>query len=375
MSSSEPATSASTFTLELHTATEEEHNIYVVGNFNQWRVADDGYRMLPVGPGFYQLSLPLENLPEVLEYKYARGNWDHVELGSDGNDRPNRQVQRSLGKAVDRVERWKQDSFSYPNHFLPIIEVIGDDINLPENIRTRRIAALLPHDYYHTDRHYPVLYLQDGQNLFDDYAPYGNWAVDKRLAQLQSEGLGDVIIVAIDHAMDKRIVEFTPTTATTQFGKGQGRSYVRFMVEVLKPLIDQKYRTLPGGEHTGIGGSSMGGLISIYAGMMYPEVFQRLMIFSPSLWVTPNIPFQLVNFDRPYAGRVYLYGGRKESATMVPNLERLKRAIERKAKNHQAEFNLSIDPNGEHNEARWGQEFPAALTWLFYPDFMEQREA
>ncbi|MEL6658744.1 MAG: alpha/beta hydrolase-fold protein [Bacteroidota bacterium] len=372
MSSSEPATSASTFTLELHTATEEEHNIYVVGNFNQWRVADAAYRMEPTRPGAYQLTLPLENLPEILEYKYARGNWDHVELGADGNDRPNRRVPRSQGRAVDRVERWKQDSFSYPNHFLPIIDVFGDDIELPETIRTRRIAALLPYNYHDSDRQYPVLYLQDGQNLFDDYAPYGNWAVDKRLAQLQSQGLGDVIIVAIDHAMDKRIVEFTPTTATTQFGKGQGRSYVRFMVDVLKPYIDQKYRTLTGGEHTGIGGSSMGGLISIYAGMMYPEVFQRLMIFSPSLWVTPNIPFQLLNFARPYTGRVYLYGGRKESATMVPNLERLKRAIERKAKHHQAEFNLSVDPDGEHNEARWGQEFPAALTWLFYPDSTAQ---
>ncbi|MEL6970071.1 MAG: alpha/beta hydrolase-fold protein [Bacteroidota bacterium] len=372
MSSSEPATSASTFTLELHTATKEEHNIYVVGNFNQWRVADAAYRMEPTRPGAYQLILRLEDLPEILEYKYARGNWDHVELGNDGNDRPNRRVQCSQGRAVDRVERWKQDSFSYPNHYLPIIDVIGDDIALPETIRTRRIAALLPYNYHDSDRQYPVLYLQDGQNLFDDYAPYGNWAVDKRLAQLQSQGLGDVIIVAIDHAMDKRIVEFTPTTATTQFGKGQGRSYVRFMVDVLKPYIDQKYRTLTGGEHTGIGGSSMGGLISIYAGMMYPEVFQRLMIFSPSLWVTPNIPFQLLNFARPYTGRVYLYGGRKESATMVPNLERLKRAIERKAKHHQAEFNLSVDPDGEHNEARWGQEFPAALTWLFYPNSTAQ---
>ena len=367
MASSESASTGSTFTLELHTTTDNDSNIYVVGNFNQWRVADEAFRMRPIGEGHYQLYLPLDTLPEVLEYKYARGSWDHVELDASGQDRPNRVVSRSQEKTVDTVDRWKQNAFNYPTEYLPIIEVLDDDIQLPENIRTRRIAALLPHDYYESDRQYPVLYLQDGQNLFDDYAPYGNWAVDKRLAQLQTEGRGDVIVVAIDHAMDKRIVEFTPTSATTQFGKGQGRSYVRFLAEVLKPYIDSKYRTLADCHNTGIGGSSMGGLISIYAGMMYPQVYGRLMIFSPSLWVTPNIPFQLLNFQHPYTGRVYLYGGRKESETMVPNLRRLKKAIERKSGGVQPEFMFSIDPNGEHNEARWGEEFSPALSWLFFP--------
>lgn len=372
MASSESATTESTFTLELHTTTEDQQSIYVVGNFNQWRVADEAFRMQHQGDGRYELQLPLTSLPEVLEYKYAQGSWDHVELDANGQDRPNRVISRKQEKTVDKVERWKQDSFTFPQEYLPTIEVLDNGIQLPEEIRTRRIAALLPHDYYESDRHYPVLYLQDGQNLFDDYAPYGNWAVDKRLAQLQAEGRGDVIIVAIDHAMDKRIVEFTPTNATTQFGKGQGRSYVRFLAEVLKPFIDQKYRTLPDCHNTGIGGSSMGGLISIYAGMMYPQVYGRLMIFSPSLWVTPNIPFQLLNFKQPYAGRVYLYGGRKESETMVPNLRRLKKAIEKQSGDQQPEFMFSIDPHGEHNEARWGEEFSPALSWLFYPDLVNK---
>lgn len=366
MAGSVSSSSQAVFTLELHTHHEEAQPIYAVGNFNQWRLFDENFRMQPVGENLLKLDIPAANLPDVLEYKYARGSWDYVELRDDGSDRPNRKVPKRQGHSTDEVSRWRQDGFLYAAHLLPIIEVITADIQLPEEVRTRRMAALLPHDYYQTDKRYPVLYLQDGQNLFDDYAPFGNWAVDKRLAQLKADGKGDVIVVAIDHAADKRIVEFTPTAATTQFGQGQGRKYACFLAEILKPYIDGRYRTLPDAAHTGIGGSSMGGLISIYAGMMYPHVYGRLMIFSPSLWVTPNIQFQLLNFHEAYSGRVYLYGGRKESRSMVPNLRRLRQAVEEHAHDRKPEFCLSIDPNGEHNEARWGQEFPIALQWLFF---------
>ena len=323
MSKPAMASEKTEFTLELRASNEDDLPIYLVGNFNQWRTADERYRMHKVEAGLYRLTIGFDELPEQLEYKYARGSWDHVELQEDGQDRPNRVVAKRKLIVHDEVVRWKQDAFTFPKAYLPQIKLIDQELDLPETIRTRRIAALLPYNYYESDRHYPVLYLQDGQNLFDDYAPYGNWAVDKRLAQLQEQGYGDVIIVAIDHAQDKRIVEFTPSDTSTRFGAGEGRKYARFLAEKLKPYIDQNFRTMPDAHHTGIGGSSMGGLISIYAGMMYPQVFGRLMVFSPSLWVTPNIRFQLLNFKAPYTGRVYLYGGKKESASMIPNLRRL----------------------------------------------------
>jgi predicted alpha/beta superfamily hydrolase len=101
---------------------------------------------------------------------------------------------------------------------------------------------------------------------------------------------------------------------------------------------------------------------------MYPEVYGRLMIFSPSLWVVPQIPFQLLHFTEPYGGRIYLYGGQRESDTMVPNLERLKQEMEEQLRTAAVKpvFKLSVDPEGEHNEARWGQEFPRAVRWLFF---------
>ena len=113
----------------------------------------------------------------------------------------------------------------------------------------------------------------------------------------------------------------------------------------------------------------MGGLISIYAGLMYPEVYGKLMIFSPSLWVAPNIHFNAIRFEQPESSRIYLYAGGKESENMVPNIRRFKEALEQKGHEGQMmDFKLAIDPNGQHNEHRWGREFPSALEWLFYPN-------
>lgn len=249
--------------------------------------------------------------------------------------------------------------------YLPKIEVFSDEVPAPPLGRHRRIAALLPHDYDRTDRRYPVIYLQDGQNLSEYRSPYGNWHVDHRLADMAAEGKGDVIVIAIDHAEADRVREFSPPEVT-RFGVSQGRQYARYMVEVLKPYVDRRFRTMPDRQSTGIGGSSMGGLISIYSAFMHPEVFGKLMVFSPSLWLTPKIYFQAIDFFNPFETRIYLYAGGKESETMIPNVQRLKHALERKGiDGSRIVFELSIDPEGEHNEAKWGTEFPKAVRWLF----------
>ncbi|MCB0638584.1 MAG: hypothetical protein KDC54_18265 [Lewinella sp.] len=365
---SQADSSATWLTLELKTVHEDDRPVYVSGTFNDWASGDERYRMTKVAPGQYTLRIDLPPSDELIAYKYLRGTWEGVEVDEHGNESPNRIVRPGQQLRRDRVPRWKQDGLFYDPAFLPKIVILSEEFEVPQLIRTRRIAALLPHDYEErTDRRYPVLYLQDGQNLFDEYAPFGNWAVDKRLAFLAEQGMGDLIVISIDHAEDKRIAEFTPSHQT-RLGRGEGKKYVRFLADTLKPYVDRYFRTLPGWAHTGIGGSSMGGLISIYAGLMYPEVYGRLMIFSPSLWVMPQIPFQLLNFSEPYGGRIYLYGGQKESDTMVPNLERLKHAIEEQLRDAPVKpvFKLSVDPEGEHNEARWGEEFPRAVRWLFY---------
>lgn len=365
-----PATATNDeITLELQTLSGDDRPVFVAGNFNNWQAADENYRLQSIGSGKFRLSfvLPAGLSAHLMEYKYVRGSWETAELDEYGNATSNRQLPFRSKVAKDKVPRWNNSGVFYQASFLPQIRILSENFEIPQLIRTRRVSVLLPYNYDQTDKSYPVLYLQDGQNLFDDYAPFGSWGVDKRLALLAERGNGDVIIVAIDHAEDQRIAEFTPSFRT-RLGRGDGKQYVRFLAETLKPYIDQNFRTLPQSSTTGIGGSSMGGLISIYAGLMYPQVYGRLMIFSPSLWVSPNIPFHALNLNQPYQGRIYLYGGGEEGATMLPNLKRFKAELERRGGNVQVDFELSFDPKGRHNEARWGQEFPRAVEWLFFQE-------
>ena len=355
-------------TLQLITTTDDDRPVYVAGTFNNWAAGDETYRMDPGDrPGRYRRTFHFEGDDRRrVEYKYTRGGWESVELAPNGQSALNHTRHTDEPwRTPDRVENWASSNLHYQERYLPRIEIISEAFEIPELIRTRRVAALLPHDYYATDKRYPVLYLQDGQNLFDEYAPYGSWGVDKRLASLAEQGMGDLIVIAIDHAQDQRMSEFTPSFRT-RLGRGDGRAYVRFLAEGLKPYIDRHFRTKSGPADTGIGGSSLGGLISIYAGLLYPEVYERVMVFSPSLWVTADIPFSLMKLTHRYRGRIYLYGGEAESKNMVPNMERFRDQLLEQTGTTGLSLQLSIDPLGQHNEARWGREFPKAIRWLFF---------
>lgn len=355
-----------TLIFELTTTDDGNLPIYLSGNFNAWNAADESLRLQKVSQHIFELHLTIAaGAPNTLEYKYTRGSWENVETDAYGNEVKSRIAYTHQELIQDYVPRWKQNGLFYNPSLLPEKVIISENFEIPQLIKTRRIAALLPHDYRQSDKHYPVLYLQDGQNLFDDYAPFGNWAVDKKMAVLAERGMGDVIIVAIDHAEEERIAEFTPSMKT-RLGRGDGKKYVRFLADTLKPYVDKQFRTLPQRQYTGMGGSSMGGLITIYAGLMYPEVFSKLMVFSPSLWVAPNIHFNLMNLDEPLDLKIYLYGGGEEGTYMIPNMQRFVAAVEQQKSDTQIDVNLSIDPTGKHNEARWGEEFPKAIEWLFF---------
>ena len=352
--------------LEVTTAADDSRPVYIAGNFNDWRVNDEEYRMERVQKGRYQYVFRNHRtLPRPMEYKYIRGGWQDQELDSSGRPIPNRHIKIPEGIIRDFVPSWQTDP-SYQASKLPIIRVIHEAFEIPQLIRTRRISALLPWDYEQSGKRYPVLYLQDGQNLFEDHAPFGTWGVDKKLAALAETGDHEVIIIAIDHAEKDRIREYTPSIQT-KLGKGDGRKYVRFLAETLKPYIDRHFRTLPDRMNTGIGGSSMGGLITMYAGLRYPEVFSKLMVFSPSLWVSPGIRFKFMNFIEPHGMDIYVYGGEKEGSDMVQHIDNLRETLEMRGLGHKARINIhvEIDPEGRHQEASWGREFPKAMRWLY----------
>jgi predicted alpha/beta superfamily hydrolase len=353
----------SRLTLELFTSNDDARPVFVAGNFNGWTVRDARYQMEKVKDGHYRLVFQdFLTQSEPLEYKYTKGGWEAEELDQDGNPPSNRRIEMPSGKVMDVAHKWKYHNGSYDPRFYPDIRVIAKRFNMPQLRRRRRISVLLPWNYAATEQRYPVLYLQDGQNLFEDDAPFGTWGLDKQLAILAQNGHGNFIVVAIDHGGKERIREFSPYDSQ-RWGEGLGRDYARFLSETLKPYIDKNFRTLPDRANTAIGGSSMGGLISAYAGIAHPEIYSKYMIFSPSLWAASSLFREPLHTLRHSSEtKVYLYGGSYEGANMVSNMERFKEMMERQGG---VNFRLEIDPKGKHNEDRWGQEFPKAVMWLF----------
>ncbi len=353
--------------INLETDQDDDRPVYIAGNFNGWRDEDPAFRFHKLEKGKYVYEFPkYMKLTYPIQYKYTKGNWRHVELDAYGNPIRNRVLDDPTAQIEDVVPRWLNNGASYNADLLPQKVLVDEDFYLPQLDRTRRIWALLPHDYHETDRHYPVIYMQDGQNLFDENAAFGSWSIDKKMAVLAEKNKHEVIIIAIDHAGKERITEFAPFH-TERFKRGDGRKYIHFIADTLKPFIDQTYRTLPDREFTGIGGSSMGGLVSIYAGLVRPEIFGRLLIFSPSLWMIPNIYFRAIDFSNPYDSRVYIYAGAKESETMVENIHRLRDVVKQKKQNEaQIHMRISIDEFGQHTEYFWSSYFPKAIDWLFF---------
>lgn len=354
-----------TLRFELTTPATDDRPVYITGNFCNWYPDVDQLQMQSVGPGHYVLDLPTDvDLPEVLEYKYTRGGWEHVELSATSESAPNRSTRPRPGIRRDCVPHWRWYGHPYNADFLPTAVELSEGFELPQLHTTRRVRVLLPYDYADTEKAYPVLYLQDGQNLAGEGSSHGSWEIDRQLAVLAARQHHEVIVVSIDHGDENRIREFT--VDRTRAGAGQGRLYLDFVAHTLKPCVDANFRTLPDAVHTGIGGSSLGGLISVYGGVLYPAVFSRWMVFSPSLWIAPKLTDQIRRFNTTVPVRVYLYGGQKESAYMVSGLERLTQALRNSPGRLRLTTHTSIERRGTHQEVWWGREFPKALEWLFY---------
>lgn len=250
------------------------------------------------------------------------------------------------------------------SEYIPAIEVLHEEFEIPQLEKKRRVSVLLPYDYDSTEKKYPVLYLQDGQNLFNPHAPYGNWAIDEALAKMARKGRHELIIVAVDHGEEDRITEYLPFEDHPRFGEGDGSKYVDFLVNDLIPYVNEKYRTLPEAEHTGIGGSSMGGLISLFAGITRPEVFGKMLIFSPSLWISGKI-YQLADQFDPKGNRIYVYAGGRESRHHLRNVRAMVEILRYKPN---LKIKFSVRLWARHSEYYWRQEFPKAVKWLYFKD-------
>ena len=349
----------------LTTDEDDLRPVYLSGNFNEWLTQDKEFVMEKIGSGLYHFKFTHDfDYPETLLYKFTKGDWSEVEIDSNGNRTENRSTTKHTGIQNEHVGRWRKNWLPFKKSYLPQVLLISDEFEIPQLNRTRKIWALLPHDYDTSEERYPVMYLQDAQNLFNEDAEYGNWEIDKKLAVMSEYKIGKIIIIAIEHAEEDRIKEYN--VGRTILGKGQGKKYIRFVTKTLKPFVDNNFRTKKDRANTGIGGSSMGGLISIFSGLRYPKVFGKLMIFSPSLWVKPDMKIK-VDEEGTEDTKIYLYAGGDESDTMIEHVKNFKeRAIASEFVKDKMKINLSINKEGKHNETYWSDEFPKAIEWLFF---------
>lgn len=254
----------------------------------------------------------------------------------------------------------------------PNVHVLAP-LAMPGLDRTRTIRLYLPPGYEKSNKRYPVLYMHDGQNLFDTTTGYsGEWGVDETLNELaKTKGL-ELIVVGIDNGAALRVHELNPWD-NERFGKGEGAQYMRFVVDVVKPYIDAHYRTKADRANTAIMGSSMGGLISHYAIAKYPRVFSKAGIFSPAYWLAPPIFDDPSEHKLPHDTKLYFYAGGKEGEKTLPGMSEMERDMNRMVGAVRGtgfpSRNLAVDvnPEAQHNEAAWRAEFPKAVTWLFAP--------
>lgn len=273
---------------------------------------------------------------------------------------------------------------SQSNPEVPCTPTVQGDLRLHELTskifkNTRTVRVLVPPGYdapENKQRRYPVLYMLDGQNLFDVCTGFGHqeWKVDEALKDLYaSKGVPEMIVVGVDNGKARRWFEYLPYKdfiGNAQMDEPGGKQFPDFLTNEVMPLIDGQYRTLHGHDNTGIGGSSYGGVAALYALMAKPDVFGYGLIESPTLWVGMG---QLVRDTNPLCAmprKVFIgFGGREiDNPLMQRRLTELVRQLEANLKTagyDNSNLKVVIDPETQHNEAAWAKRFPGALKFLY----------
>lgn len=343
--------------------TPSDGDIYVAGTFTEWAPDNPDFILSEQEDGSFQITV--NPSPGLLKFKFTRGSWDTVEGNAEGGFLPDRQLQYDGGEQTVELSilSWEGQSpgegTAADNVF-----ILSEEFDIPQLNRKRRIWIYLPPDYGSSGKYYPVLYMQDAQNLFDNNTSFsGEWQVDESLNQLFSQGDPGIIVVGIDNGGGDRLNEYTPWSNPTH-GGGEGDAYTKFLIETLKPHIDANYRTRPEREYTGIMGSSLGGLISMYAVINRQDIFSKAGIFSPSFWFTEDIYRLVEELGKQDDLRIYMIGGVTESSSMVNDLNRMYSTLQNVGF-QAAEVNLLTHADGQHSEWYWAREFPAAYQWLF----------
>lgn len=339
--------------------TPEDAQLFVAGDFNGWEPSQPAFQLVKINDEYVvELDIPAG----TYEYKFMLESWDNPEGDDFGDFAANRTLEfDGTAQVIEHsISSWENiNAQSTANNQ---VTIISEEFYIPELDRTRRVWIYLPPAYGIFIDSYPVLYMQDGQNLFDNATSFaGEWCVDESLFQFDQLAQG--IVVGIDNGGAQRVDEYAPW-ANEEYGGGEGDAYIQFIMNTLKPYIDANYLTKPDRDNTGIGGSSLGGLISLYAGIEYPEVFGKLMIFSPAFWFNPEL-FDLVEergFEQDL--RIYMMSGGLEGGTVSSDMLDMELLLLEQGFLVNDLLSIVIS-DGEHSEWFWKREFADAFYWLF----------
>jgi predicted alpha/beta superfamily hydrolase len=346
-------------------AAKPKDDIYISGNFNNWNPGDYKMKLKPFAGG--RRIIVFNDLDTGhYEFKFTRGSWDKVETTSKGDGIENRTMDIKSDTSLELIiAGWKDDAPEKPkpNTASANVQIIDTAFFIPQLNRYRKIWIYLPSSYNKTkNKTYPVLYMHDGQNLFNEQtSAFGmEWGVDECLDTLATQLNKECIVVGIDNGGDRRMTEYNPYD-DAKYGKGEGKQYIEFIATTLKTYVDNHYRTLKDANHTFIAGSSMGGLISMYALVEYPDVFGAAGIFSPAFWMAPQLYTDVADVKWQKKFRIYFYAGQKENNTMVRDMLRMVNVIKQK---NCCELQDVTFPLGQHNENYWREEFDDFYRWL-----------
>jgi len=368
-----------TFKVHVPEGTPADDSIFISGNIDALGPWDPGKVELgKIGEGTYAITLVLSPGTTFL-YKFTRGSWETVEKGRRYEEIPDRE-HHVLGDetVVVEVENWRDYSGERE-----LYTVVGD-IRIHENFassalgNSRTVLVYLPPGYEaEPELRYPVLYMHDGQNLFDAGTSFigVEWSVDETLERMIPAGQVEPLIVVGVYNTGDRAYEYTPTEDSGRGEGGGAAKYADFLVNEVKPFIDAEYRTKPEREHTGIMGSSLGGIVSLYTAWSYPSTFSRVGAMSTAYWWSNSHIIRFLDSTSPPPGvRVWLDMGTAEDSgdrdrNDVPDIVDL----HREARNVLMDKGLSIprrlryieDEGAVHNERAWAARFPQAVEFLF----------
>jgi metallo-beta-lactamase class B len=382
-----PATEQPTikFSVSSPRVAEPSAHIVIAGSFNEWDPEAEGYALSKKSHYEFEITLDFDinEIGSFIEYKYVllfegtdEDPWTYVEGTSTGGETDNRRYQIKQGAQTvnDDIQTFKNHTGSN-SVTRGTLQTITLEMMQYSDGRKRRIRVWLPDGYdpAETDKKYPVLYMHDGQNLFDSYTSYaGEWKIDESIGKMMDEGYDGAIVVGIDNSAD-RLNELSPTwpigysSYQNAFNDPSGEKYASFIVDTVKPYVDAHFNTDPGRASTGVGGSSMGGIISFFMALTHPEIFGYAIIFSPAMYIYQTNTLQ--NFlndldfaDQAYWPRLYIYAGGMESS-ITPYVGIMKDELVDRGYDADR-IGTYVDPKKDHNENAWAQYFPIAYRWL-----------